>query len=211
MLKKSVVIKAGRIKPLKIKPDYKTIIMMTLLICGIIIGIAVFKNNSEELSPYTETLVNKLISSQAQASVVQYFSFVFTTHAVFVIILFIAGLCAVGLPLVFTVPVLFGFFCSFSICCFLANFGLEGLGYCAVVNIPSYAITAATIIKCCCESINMSSKLFNFTAGVTTDKKQGILLKEYALKYLIFCIPLIIGALLNTLAFKLFYGLFSFI
>lgn len=210
MLKRSVVIKARRIKPLKL--DYQTIILFTLFLCGLIIGIAITKNGSEEWNNFATNLLSNYISTKSQSSFLRCFSGTLVILLLCIFIDFLFGLCAVGTPFVWLVPLLFGCFCGCGVSCLLINYGLKGLCYCALVNIPCYAITAATLIKCCCESTKMSVELFTNICGFhNANVKNTIFFKEYVINYLVLCVPIVIGALISTVCFKLFSSLFIFI
>lgn len=211
MLKKSVIINAGKIRPIKIKPDYKTIILFTMFLCGLIIGISFTVKFNNDFSGYIDTFFEKILSFKTENNFLQSFTSTFTFYSIFFIILFISGICGVGLPLEILTLIVFGSFCGFSISSYILNYGLNGIGFCALVTIPSYAIIGATLIKCCAESINMSVKIFSYIIGSTNDKNREVILKEFILKYLVFSVPVIIASLLKTAFFQLFHGLFSFV
>lgn len=205
-MKKSVVIKAKRIKPLKW--DYEIIILFTLFLCGIIFGVFIIKNGSEELKDFLGSCLSNYISAKNKNGFFMCFSGIFAVLLVFVFFDFLFGLCAVGTPLVWIVPILFGVICGGCVSCMFNIYGLKGLLYCILVDIPCYAITAATLIKCCYESTKMSVDLF--TSIVGNNYKTNCFFKEYAINYLILCIPIVIAAIISTVCFKIFAGLFIF-
>jgi len=207
MFKKSVVIKAKRIKPLKW--DYETIILFTLFLCGVILGILIIKNSSEEFCNYLNNNLSNYIATKNKSSFIMCFSGSIVLLLLFVFVNFLFGLCAVGTPLVWFVPLLFGILCGCSVSCLFDFYGLKGLFYCALVDLACYAITAATLVKCCCESTKMSLELFNCILG-NKNFKNSYSFKEYVLNYLILCVPIIIGAVISTVCFKVFSSLFIF-
>ncbi len=205
-MKKSVVIKAKRIKPLKW--DYQTVVLFTLFLCGVILGVLIIKNGSEELKDLLNNCMRNYISTKNKSGFLMCFSGIVAVLLLFVFLDFLLGLCAVGTPLVWTIPIIFGIVCGCCVSCMLNIYGLKGLLYCILVDLLCYAITAATLIKCCCESTKMSVDLFMSIVG--NNYKTNCLFKEYSINYLVLCIPIIIAALLNTACFKIFAGLFIF-
>ncbi len=207
MFKKSVVIKARRIKPLKW--DYETIILFTLFVCGVILGIFIIKNSSIEIQGLLKNCLNNYISTKNQNGYFTCFSGLLVLLLLFLFFDFLLGLCAIGTPLIWLIPVIFGIISGCLVSIFFINYGLKGIFYCVLVDLVCYAITAATLIKCCCESTKMSIELFSCVAG-NNNYRNIFSLKEYMINYLILCIPVIIGALISTFCFKIFASLFIF-
>lgn len=208
MFKKSVVIKTKRIKPLKW--DYQTIVMFTLFLCGIILGIFIIKNGSEEFRAFLNNCLSNYISTKSSSGFIVCFSGLAALLLFFVFVDFLFGLCAVGTPMVWGVPLLFGVVVGCSVSCMFADYGLKGLLYCILVDLSCYSVTAATLIKCCCESTKMSVELLSCIIG-TGCCKSSASFKDYAINYLILCIPVAIGVLISTICFKIFAGLFIFV
>ncbi len=207
MLKKGVVIKAKRIKPINF--DCETIILFSLFLCGVILGVFLIKNCDDDIKNAVSTLLNNYISAKSECGFLSCFSGIVVFLIIFIITAFLFGLCAVGTPLVWLVPIVFGVMCSGYVSLMLINYGLKGLFYCIMVDLLPYAITTATLVKCCCESTKISVNLFGCIAGDNAFKSKN-LLKEYVLNYLILCIPVLVGALISTFCFKIFQGLFIF-
>ncbi len=207
MFKKGVVIKAKRIKPLNL--DCETIILFTLFLCGIILGAFLIKNCGDEVKNALSTLLRSFFSAKSESGFLACFSGVLFFLLLFILIVFLFGLCAVGTPLVWLVPIIFGIFCSGYVSLMLINFGVKGLFYFVMVDLFPYAITTATLVKCCCESTKISINLFSCLAGDNTLKGNN-LLKDYILNYLILCVPVLIGAIISAFCFKIFQGLFIF-
>ncbi len=208
MINKSLVVKPKRIKPI-INFDCETIILFTLFLCGVVLGIFIIKNCDDEIESALSTLVCNYISAKSDCGFISCFSGILIFLVLFIIISFLFGMCAVGTPLVWCVPIIFGLVCSGYVSLMLINYGLKGLFYCVLVDLLPYAITTATLVKCCCESTKLSVNLFTCIAGDSAFRGKN-LLKEYALNYLILCIPVIIGALISSFCFKIFQGLFIF-
>ncbi len=207
MFKKSVVIRAKRLKPLKL--DYKTILFFTLMICGVIIGISLIKNSDNDFNRILKNLIDGINTTKNNNSFLSGTFYVFGWLFVFVLLAFFSGLSGLGIPFISLVNVLFGVICGSFCGIYYVNYGMKGIGFFSLVYLPCYAITAATLIKCCCESLKISFNVFSFLSGNTVNQsKNKKLLKDYIFSYLILSIPLILASILNIAGFKLFSGLF---
>ncbi len=205
-MKNSYVLKARRLKLLKL--DYLTIILFTVLVCGVFLGISIMKNADEAFKNMLFNFFDNYLSAKSHSGILIVFSGVFVILALFVLFDFLFGLCAIGTPLIFFLLLLFGGFCGFCGSCVILNWGLKGLFYFLLVNLPCNAITAAILVKCCCESINMSVVLFSCILSRDRFSKNQCEFKEYVVKYLIFLIPVAIAGLLSALFFRIYCSLF---
>lgn len=213
MIKRSVVIKAKRIKPITgLNFDYKTIIFFTLFFCGIITGIIIVSKCDNEFNNFLCRLLINNFSAKQENGPFTNFCGTFIWLFLLVFCTYLCGLSAVGFPFIWIIPTVFGIICGLIVSSFYHSFGLKGLGFCVIANIPCYAITAATLIKCCCESTIISNEIFGYVFG--NSKGEGnkkMLLKDYSINYLLLCLPILIAALISMLCFKLFSGFFSFV
>lgn len=208
MFKKSVVIRAKRFKPLNL--DYKSIVFFTLVICGVIIGISLIKNGDGEFNQVLSNLIDSINRTKYSNSFLSCVFYVFGWLFLLVLLIFFGGLSGFGLPFISLVNVVFGVICGAFCGAYYVNYGIQGVGFFSLVYLPCYAITAATLIKCCCESFKMSFELFAFLSGNKANQsKNKKLLKDYILNYLILSLPIIIASVLNVAGFKVFVGLFD--
>ncbi len=208
MLKKSVVIRAKRIKPIKL--DYKVLLFFSLMICGIIIGVSLIKNGDSDFNGLLKSLIDSINNTKSNNSLFSCVLFILGWLLIPLIIAFFCGLSGLGLPFLALINVLYGLICGLFCGSYYVNFGLQGIGFFSLVNLPCYAITAATLIKCCCESLKMSFNVFSFLWGNSLNQtKNKNQFKEYILTYLILCLPVVAGSFLNVVSFKIFGDLFS--
>ncbi len=205
-MKTSFVINHKNFK--KIKPDYFTIILATLFLCGVIIGVFFIKNCDDDLKNTFCIFLNNYLSTKSNSSFIAIFSGVLVLFLSFIILEFIFGLSAVGSPFVVLILLLFGVFTGASASCIILNWGLKGIFYLLLVNLPCYTITAAILVKCCCLSIRISSILLNCLLCKDTIKRNFCNFKEYVLNYLILALPVIAGALVSGIFFKIYCSLF---
>ena len=210
MLKRSVVIRANKLKKFRININYNTIIFFTILLCGVIFGAILSSRGSVAWHTFFNTFVNNHLTVKSGSSVFRNFSSVF--FCLFLIILFdyICGLCGLGIPFIYATPFFLGTYCGVIISQFYYLYSLMGLLYCVAIHIPCYAIAAATLIKCCCFSTDISKEILVYLINGKNDTKEK-LLYNYTMKYLLLCVPLAISAFLNAISFRILGGLFHFV
>ncbi|MGN0526225.1 MAG: hypothetical protein ACI4IF_02215 [Acutalibacteraceae bacterium] len=206
-MKRSFVIKANKIKLPKI--DANNLILFTLLLCGVILGVSLVANLSQSNINSLETVLKSLIMQNQEGSAVYCFCYMFFIMIIFIVISYFCGLSVFGISVLYFLPVVFGFVFSCFIGLFYKLSGMKGLGVSTLIFIPYIAITTASLIKCCGESIAESFELFIYSINSTKYKSKNNL-KSYTLKYLVLIIPVVLGAVLCTFSFKLFSGLFGF-
>ncbi len=207
-MKKSIVIKANRLnlKSInKFKFDKMTIVLCSVLICGLILGIFTSSKLLKTDNNVLGNLFESFFFSCSKLSFINCFITYFLISLLFAAFAFILGFCAVGTPALCLLPFILGLFFGSSICCYFSNYGLTGFLFCVLANIPFYAITAATLLKCCCESIKMSVELFCVVInGKAT--KSCYSLRDIVMFYCVMCLPLLIGSIIKTIGTKLFIG-----
>ena len=180
------------------------------MVCGIIIGISLIKNGDDEFNRLLKNMIEAINTTKYNNSFVSCVFYVFGWLFIFVLLAFLSGLSGFGVPFISLVNVVFGVISGAFCGIYYASYGIQGIGFFSLVYLPCYAITAATLIKCCCESLKTSFEVFLFLSGNNINQsKNKRLFKDYVLNYLVLCIPIIIGSVLNVAGFKIFIGLFS--
>lgn len=211
-MKKSIVIKATKITPkINLKPDFKSMVLFSLVICGVILGLACAGKFSSGANSFIPTVLGSYAASCKELGVIKLILNYFLFSIFPVLIVFILGFCAVGVPLIWLTTVIYGFFCGVVIGCLFIENGILGLVYAICINIPCYAITAASLIRCCCESTKSSVCLFGCFCGQAIPNKGNSALKEYCLYFLVMTIPILVASIVKAISFTLFSGFFSFI
>ena len=212
MFKKTVVLNTKILKNnTDFTFDYKSVLFFTLFLCGLILGVSLVDQGDENFIQFLTRLFKNRIEAEKNNSFLICLCGEFLPVFLLELFCYIGGLCAVGMPFIWMIPVGFGAFCGSVIALYFVNFGVTGMGYCALTTIPYYAITAATLIKCCCESTMCSTEILVYALkGERRDKTIPPILKDYTSKYLLLCIPLIIAAAINAGSCKLFSELFNF-
>ncbi len=209
MLKRSVVL---RRKPLRLpKFEYKTIVLFSMFICGVIIGALLIKNSNNDLNKTITSLIGNYIESRKTASFFADFGSTLLLVSSLPVFCFVLGFCAVGVPGVFISPFAAGIVVSTYIGYYYSTFGASGLGYCALVVIPAFSVVVGTLIKCAGKSATMSVDILESVLGQNTKKNDKNKLKDYCANYIVMLLILVLAALLNCGSFRLFGNLFNFI
>ena len=208
MLKKSVVIKRKRIKLPRF--NYKNLLFFTLFFCGFIVGILSMKGEENQIKSIAIEFFGDYILNKSNDGFFAAFLNSFFLICFFPFITFIFGLCAVGIPIIIAIPTIIGVLVGMAIGFLYSCYSLQGLGYAALILIPSVSIVIATLIRCCNEAVNMSIEIIANMSGYKNQAKRNEF-KEYFLRFLIFLVPLIISAIINATSFRVFNNLFSFI
>ena len=187
-----------------------TLILSSVLICGLILGVFTASKLLKSENSVLCSIFENLLFFCGSLSFIKCLFTCFLVSLLFIVLSFILGFCAVGTPALLLLPFILGLCVGGNICCYFTNYGLMGFLFCILTSIPFYAITAATLLKCCCESIKMSVELFGVVAnGKTT--KACYSLREIGMFYCVMCVPLLIGSVIKTIGIKLFLGFFGII
>jgi len=209
MFKKTVVLKKRKMNLPRF--DYKNLFLFSLFICGLILGVLTIRNDHTELNNLLESFCVNYISGKSEKTILE--CLLETSLLIFLIPLcsFIVGLCAIGGPIIIAIPTVVGIIVGMATGILYSQYALQGLGYSALIIMPAAAIVIGTLLKCCNESINMSLEIIYLMLGGSKGATKTNEFKEYCLRYLVLCVPFLLSAVLNTVCFKLFGGLFSFV
>lgn len=207
MFKKSVVIKRRYLKlPVF---DGRSLVLTTLLICGIFIGVTALKNSDNAFRKALSEIICDYYSERKNEALINCICESSLINLGIPLLVFVLGFCAIGAPIIYCVPIASGLVFGLITGVFYIDFGLNGLSYCALAIIPAAAVLSAVSIKACCISGDMSVKMLACATGACEDKQN--ILKDYLKSYSLKLIPLSAAILLNSGALKLFGGLFGFI
>lgn len=211
-MKKSVVIRKKSLKPIiGLNFDYKTFIYYILFVCGLIIGITIIKNASNETCQLFFSVVKRYLTALKGCNYLNSICSVFLSLFLILFYIFVFGQCSIGVPFIGIAPLLWGMFTGIGISCYYSMFSFNGLSYFAIINLPCYAITAATLVRGCCISTKMSNEIFLSLLSGEWKKQEDNTIKQYCTSFLILLIPLIISAITKSGSHKLFSGLFNLV
>ncbi len=183
-----------RINPSEIIYENKIIIYSVVLyIGGLALGAAFIKLFGVS---YFESFLKKELTVNSNNFISMFFYRMSVYLTVFLItVLF--GMCIIGYPVIYTVPLVTGAAISIKIAYYYMSYKLKGIGYSLLMIIPEAAAFETLLLY----SVNTSCKL-SYTIFNTVNKKdmtKEINLKSYLKSYLIYFLILFVIASISTL------------
>ena len=191
-----------------LKKNRRILIMMLLFAAGMIIGAVSLKRADSYLSGAFSDMFSVYIRSKGSQSLGMNFINSLALNAAFMLAAFVFGLCAVGLPLICILPIIRGVGIGMLSGYLYSNFALRGLGYCVLVIYPGL-IPAIALLLACSAGINSSYEMLLSLSSVKAQRGEGSI-KIYCMRFLIICILIVLAAVTDAAASRLFCRLFSF-
>lgn len=210
MLKKHVVFNLRKrtinLPKKKKKADYKIMIYFSLMVSGAVLGANIFKSSSPETDNLLSSIFISLFTPDNTQGLLMNFFKILLPFIVLISLSYVIGLCGAGIPILALVPLVSGIFAGAYVGLCYGAYGLREAVCRMLVFLPSYAIAAASLIKCCCRSTVISGEIFSF---LLTGKGEGkALLKDYTVEYAVLTVPVIIGSAVSLCTFSILEELF---
>lgn len=183
--------------------------MMLLFAAGMIIGAVSLKRADSYLSGAFSDMFSVYIRSKGSQSLGMNFINSLALNAAFMLAAFVFGLCAVGLPLICILPIIRGVGIGMLSGYLYSNFALRGLGYCVLVIYPGLIPAIFALLLACSAGINSSYEMLLSLSSVKAQRGEGSI-KIYCMRFLIICILIVLAAVTDAAASRLFCRLFSF-
>ena len=191
-----------------LKKNRRILIMMLLFAAGMIIGALSLKKADSYLSGAFSDMFSVYIRSKSSQSLGMNFINSLAVNAAFMLAVFVFGLCAVGLPLICILPIIRGV--GIGMLDYLySNCALRGLGYCVLVIYPGLILAIFALLLACSAGINSSYEMLLSLSSAKAQRGEGSI-KIYCMRFLIICILIVLAAVTDAAASKLFCRLFSF-
>lgn len=192
-----------------LKKNRRILIMMLLFAAGMIIGAVSLKRADSYLSGAFSDMFSVYIRSKSSQSLGMNFINSLALNAAFMLAAFVFGLCAVGLPLICILPIIRGVGIGMLSGYLYSNFALRGLGYCVLVIYPGLIPAIFALLLACSAGINSSYEMLLSLSSVKAQRGEGSI-KIYCMRFLIICILIVLAAVTDAAASRLFCRLFSF-
>ena len=192
-----------------LKKNRRILIMMLLFAAGMIIGALSLKKADSYLSGAFSDMFSVYIRSKSSQSLGMNFINSLAVNAAFMLAVFVFGLCAVGLPLICILPIIRGVGIGMLSGYLYSNFALRGLGYCVLVIYPGLIPAVFALLLACSAGINSSYEMLLSLSSAKAQRGEGSI-KIYCMRFLIICILVVIAAVTDAAASRLFCRLFSF-
>ena len=192
-----------------LKKNRRILIMMLLFAAGMIIGALSLKKADSYLSGAFSDMFSVYIRSKSSQSLGMNFINSLAVNASCMLAGLVVGLGAFGLPLIWILCrrrcVGMGMLCGYL----YSNFALRGLGYCVLVIYPGLILAIFALLLACSAGINSSYEMLLSLSSAKAQRGEGSI-KIYCMRFLIICILIVLAAVTDAAASKLFCRLFSF-
>ncbi len=183
--------------------EYKPLIYPVLLYAlGLLIGTVIFKVS--EINQF-ESIFKTLFDSEDLLTLFLNRLSIYCGLYLFSVLF---GMCIIGFPVIYIIPVITGFVIAFKTAYFYSNYSVKGIGYSLLLIIPEAAVYITLLIFTVSKSFDLSKKLLKETVN-KTDMTQDINLKSYLKYYVLLFILAVLIAFINSLIIFLFQGLIS--
>ncbi len=192
-----------------LKKNRRILIMLALFAAGMIIGASTLKNADSYLSGAFSDMFSTYIKAKNTQSLGLNFINSLAVNAAFMLAVFVFGLCAVGLPLICALPIVKGVGVGMLSGYLYSNFALRGLGYCVLVLYPGLVPAVFALLLACSAGMKSSYEMLLSLSSTKASKGEGSI-KIYCIRFLIICALIILAAIIDAAACRLFGKLFSF-
>lgn len=191
----------------QIRTDRKReILLLICMVSGLILGIICMKGSyvwSEKL--YT-LWNNYLYVKEHQTTISVYFTML-CLHFLPLIGIYMIGLCAVGTPFLYLIPIGYGFVYGMLGAYMYADHMLKGIGYCALILYPGAALMGAVLIYACSMSIAISVKLLKSLSPKGQAEMAN--LRSYSFNYLMLLVFAGAVSVLDVAMYRMFSAFFQ--
>lgn len=174
-----------------------------------IIGAVSLKRADSYLSGAFSDMFSVYIRSKSSQSLGMNFINSLAVNAAFMLAVFVFGLCAVGLPLICILPIIRGVGIGMLSGYLYSNFALRGLGYCVLVIYPGLTPAIFALLLACSAGINSSYEMLLSLSSAKAQRGEGSI-KIYCMRFLIICILIVLAAVTDAAASRLFAGCSAF-
>ncbi len=180
------------------------LILLVIFTSGIIFGTTVIKNNSLVVDRAV-SLISDYVTLRGNQSVFECACNSFVSNLLFLIVLYIFGLCAVGLPVIMSAPFIKGAGLGLISAFFYTTYGLNGLGHCILVIYPGAVLSVMFMFLAVKTAIVSSGDIFS---SISSRKNHEIRFIEYSKRFFMYFCVNIGFSLLDGVLNKIFSNIF---
>ena len=168
---KSIIIKKNSInsKRLFISENRILFIFIIIVILGVIIGSLSFNFISTSTKEEVFKTISNFLQESEKLSIIKLFSRSLVNDYIYLFILFVSGVCALGLPIIFVLPLLKGISTGVLISYIYTQQGLNGFVYYLIILSVPATLMLMCIIFACREAYYMS---LGISMGVFTENRR---------------------------------------
>lgn len=191
------------------KNNQKLIILTVLFICGLFLGAIAVKNTNDTLAERLRMLIENFCLVRSQQSIFVNFLSMFGTECIFLVPAMIFGICVVGEPILWLLPLVKGMGIGIISAYLYSNHSLNGMLYFAVILLAPAVFSVAALLLGCKESILMTRDInrilfINGEHGGNTE-----FLKLYILRYIVLFASVLLSSGLGSFLTFAFAGKIS--
>lgn len=186
------------------------VLLIMLFLIGIFYGTLILRINVFNDDVILNNLMEEYIQKFQTQSILTCFYNSLASTFVFLILSYLLGYSAVFQPIILLLPVIRGIGLGYLMSLFYSTYFLKGILFCTIIIIPSAIVSFFCILFACREAINLANQfLFSFTRKNSKQVELSTI-RLYTLKLTILLLISIGGAILETVCFFLFGGVFKF-
>ena len=186
-----------------LKENSNLILLFSLFLCGIIIGCGIYNGYTTKDSSFFSNFINTFFIQTGKSMI---FVNSLLSSAILIIISFCSGLCCVGYPAIYSMPLLKGLYYGIISSFMLHTYAMQGFSYFSLTVLPGAIISVCAIIYACNISCETTKAL---ALNIFANGREDIKIKEYLLKFLILFAVMLIGCLIDCFTTSLFAKIFT--
>lgn len=179
-----------------------------MLLIGLILGALAVRHGQEPVLDKLLTLIRNYLQVKQEQPLWINLNNAFLKRLLSTLIIYCIGLCAVGAPMLYLIPVMHGAGVGMVSAYLYAAFALKGIGYCALILYPGEILFAAAMLFGCTAGMEMSGRLLRQITGNTDLQDAG--LRQYSAQFGVILLICAASAILETAMYVLFSGYFQF-
>ena len=192
---------------LSMRDSWRIALLTSLLICGLMIGAFVIKNNNGIFSEQLVEIIKESISRKKDSGFLSLLIDSFIPNLMYMILCFSFGLCAVGIPAISVLPLIKGFSIGIISSYIYSCYSVKGVCYCLIILFPAQIISSALLIYAGNEGYYMSSELFTAVSKMSNTSENNSF-RLYIVRFLILLAFSLIASLFDALLSILFSRFF---
>lgn len=176
--------------------NYRIIVILIIFALGIIYSLLSYQTAHSGVSPLLSILA-KQYEIKADQTFLDCFSNALLNNGIYFLIVFLFGLCAIGLPVVVCVPFVYGMTIGFQVTYLYMTYQTKGIGYAALMVVPMAVLFGLILLFAAEQGLSMS---WDILSAIQDGRQPRITIIVYLKRFFIFALStLAVTALLSLL------------
>lgn len=181
-----------------------------LLVSGIILGILTAKDGSEAIQKCAETIFRSFFSFRSSQNISTGIISSLVVSLVFQLVAFVCAFCAVGAPIIASLPFVRGLGIGLISAYLYSAYKLQGIGYCTLIIFPGAIVSFIALVYITTDSFKMSLNAFGLVFGKSRPGNETEKAKNFIIRQFFYFLIFFLAAVADVLTAKLFSGFFTF-